>query len=80
MNKDVTNYVKRWPDRKYTLTEPVTYCASTRENETTVEFPISFDVRNKKHEAKGRTRNIWTIRPEGGELKITSIREERLRE
>jgi len=80
VDRDVTNYVKRWPERKYTLTEPVSYVASTRDGETKVEFPISFDVRNKSHAAKGRTRNFWTIRPEGDDLKIISIREERLRE
>ena len=80
VNKDVSRYVKRWPDRKYALLEPVTYSASTRENETRVEFTISFNVRNKNHEAKGRTLNTWMIRTEGEDLKIVSIREQRLRE
>jgi hypothetical protein len=79
-HKDVMNYVKRWPERKYTLTEPVSFVASTNEGETTVEFTIGFNVRNKEHVATGHTKNFWTIRPEGDELKIVSIREQRLRE
>jgi len=78
--KDVQNYLKRWPERKYTLAEPVSFVASTNDGETTVEFTITFKVRNKEHIATGRTKNYWTIRPEGDELKIISIREQRLRE
>ena len=80
VRKDVTNYLKRWPERKYMLTEPVSFVASGNEGETLVEFPIVFTVRNKEHVANGRTKNLWTIRPENGELKIVSIREERLRD
>lgn len=78
--KDVLNYVKRWPERKYMLTEPVSFVASSNEGETNVEFTIAFSVRNKEHVATGRTKNFWTIRPENDELKIVSIREQRLRE
>jgi hypothetical protein len=41
---------------------------------------MSFRVRNKKHAASGRTKNFWTIRAEGDDLKIVAIREQRLRE
>lgn len=77
---DVRNYCKRWPDRKYSLTEPVTFAASEKEGETIVEFPILFSVRNKSHAASGRTKNMWTVRAEGDELKIVAIHEERLRD
>lgn len=80
VKKDVTNYVKRWPERKYVLEEPVNCVALPDDNEITVEFPISFDVRNQKHAARGRTKNFWTLKPEGDELKIVAIREQRLRE
>lgn len=80
VKKDVTNYLKRWPQRKYALQEPVTLSPSGKEGETIVEFPITFDVRNKNHVATGRTRNYWTVRSEGGDLKIVAIREQRLRE
>lgn len=78
--KDARNYENRWPDRKYMLTGPVTFFASGKEGETLVEFTIAFNVRNKKHEVSGRTKNFWTIRPEGDDLKIIAIREQRLRE
>ncbi|MDQ6622685.1 MAG: peptidoglycan-binding protein [Verrucomicrobiota bacterium] len=80
VEKDVANYVKRWPQRKYTLTAPPTAVASGKDGETIVEFPITFDVRNNNHVAKGRTRNIWSVRQEGDNLKIVAIRERRLRE
>lgn len=80
VQRDVVNYVKHWPERKYVLTEPVSFVASDREGETNVEFLIKFSVRNQKYSVTGRTRNFWTVRPEGDELKIISIREERLRE
>ena len=80
VEKDVANYLKRWPERKYTLLEPPRFVASTREGEMTIEFPIVFEVRNKKHAANGKTKNTWTVRQEGDELKIVAIREQRLRE
>jgi hypothetical protein len=84
VTKDTRNYVKRWPDRKYNLTEPVKFFASSAEGETNIEFTIAFELRSeartKKNKASGRTKNWWSIRPEGSELKIVAIREERLRE
>jgi hypothetical protein len=78
--KDVRNYLNRWPKRKYTLSQPVSFFAAGREGETIVEFLIAYDVRNKNHTASGRTKNWWTLRAEGDELKIVAIREQRLRE
>ena len=78
--KDVRNYLKRWPKRKYTLNPPVQFFAAGREGETIVEFLIGYDVRNKSHTVSGRTKNWWTLRAEGDELKIVAIREQRLRE
>jgi peptidoglycan hydrolase-like protein with peptidoglycan-binding domain len=82
--QDTGNYLKRWPERKYTLTSPVTFFAAGTEGETVVEFAIAFELksaaRTTKSRAVGRTRNSWTIRPNGGELKIVAIREARVRE
>lgn len=78
VRKDVANYLKRWPERKYRLIDPVTFVAAPNEGDTMVEFEITFDVRNKQHNATGRTRNYWVIRPEGDNLKIVSIREQRV--
>jgi hypothetical protein len=80
VEKDVRDYCTKWTQRQYALTEPVSFSASTDENETNVEFTIQFDVRNNKHHVAGRTRNFWTLRAEGDELKIVSIHEERLRD
>ncbi len=80
VQKDVANYVKRWPDRHYTLLAPPKIVAAPEADEAQVQFPISFDVRNPKHAAKGRTNNFWTLRQDGNELKIVAIREQRLRD
>ena len=80
VHRDVTNYVKRWPERKYVLEEPVTVGSLGTDGELRVEFPITFQVRNQKYVATGRTKNFWTLRKSGDDLKIISIREQRLRE
>ena len=80
VEKDVQNYVKRWPERHYTLLQPVTFVASSKEGETIVEFPISYTVKRGEKVAAGKTKNTWSIRPEGEELKIVAIQEQRLRE
>lgn len=78
--KDTRNYVRRWPERKYMLLAPVNFVAAGKEGETLADFSIAFTVRNKNHVVSGKTRNFWTIRSEGDELKIVAIREQRLRE
>jgi len=84
VTKDTSNYVKRWPERKYTLTGPVNFFASDNEAETNVEFTIAFELhspeRSSKNKAVGRTRNWWTLRGNGDDLKIVAIREARIRE
>jgi peptidoglycan hydrolase-like protein with peptidoglycan-binding domain len=84
VTKDTDNYVKRWPERKYTLMGPANFFASGKEGETEIEFTIGFQLRNAarttKNKANGRTKNWWTVRMQGEEMKIVAIREERLRE
>ena len=84
VTKDTSDYLKRWPERKYTLMGPVNFFASGKEGETEIDFTISFELRSParatKNRALGRTRNAWTVRTEGEEIKIVAIREERLRE
>lgn len=80
VTRDTRNYLKRWPERKYMLTAPITFAASGKESETLIEFTIAFSVHNKNHSASGRTRNVWTIRTVDNDLKIVSIREQHLRE
>jgi len=84
VTKDTSNYLKRWPERKYTLTGPVNFFASGNEGETELEFTIAFELRSPgrttKNRAVGHTRNWWSIQAKGDELKIVAIREARLRE
>jgi len=84
VTQDTTNYVKRWPERKYTLAGPVNFFAAGKEGETAVEFTIAFDLRSAartaKNRAVGKTKNSWTIRAQGDELKIVAIQEARIRE
>ncbi|MEY2499772.1 MAG: hypothetical protein QOI07_106 [Verrucomicrobiota bacterium] len=82
--RDTTNYVKRWPERKYTLASPVAFFASGNEGETRVEFTIAFELRSPgrpgRNKAVGKTKNWWTVRGSGEELKIVAIQEARVRE
>jgi peptidoglycan hydrolase-like protein with peptidoglycan-binding domain len=84
VTRDTSNYLKRWPERKYTLTGPVNFFASGNEGETELEFSIAFELRSAarktKTRAAGHTRNWWTVRATGDELKIVAIKEARLRE
>ena len=84
VSQDTSNYVKRWPERKYTLTGPVNFFAAGKEGETAVEFTIAFELRNvartAKNRAVGKTKNWWTIQAQGNNLKIVAIREARVRE
>jgi hypothetical protein len=78
--KDTSNYVKRWPHRAYTLVGTVTSSPSGNDDTINVEFTISFEVRNKKHAVIGKTKNAWTLKPQGENLKIVAIKEQRLHE
>lgn len=84
VTKDTSDYVKRWPERKYTLAAPPNFFASGKEGETEIEFTIAFQLgnaaRTTKNRAAGKTKNSWTVRVEGDEMKIVAIQEERLRE
>jgi peptidoglycan hydrolase-like protein with peptidoglycan-binding domain len=84
VTQDTSNYVKRWPERKYTLTGPVNFFAAGKEGETAVEFTIAFELRNAartaKNRAVGKTKNWWTLQGNGDDLKIVAIREARVRE
>jgi hypothetical protein len=84
VTQDTGNYVKRWPQRKYALASPVSFFASGKEGETEIEFTIAFELqtaaRTTKNKAVGRTKNWWSVRRNGDDLKIVAIREARLHE
>ncbi len=75
--KDTQAYVKRWPERKYTVVGPINFNTSAP-GETQIEFTIDYTVRNKSRVASGRTKNFWTVRTTGDEMKIIAIREEHI--
>lgn len=76
--KDTQAYVKRWPEREYTIVGPITFSTSGPPGETQVEFTIDYKVRNGPRAKTGRTRNFWTLRTTGDEMKIIAIREEHI--
>ena len=76
--KDTQAYVKRWPERKYNIVGPINFTTSGPEGETQIEFTIDYTVRNKGRTASGRTKNFWTVRTTGEEMKIIAIREEHI--
>ena len=82
VTKDVTDYVKRWPQRHYTLATPVTFFASGQD-ETQVEFssPSMCAANHERQKRRlGPHQELVELRPEGDDLKIVAIREQRLRE
>lgn len=76
--KDTQAYVKRWPERKYTVVGPITFDTAGPAGETQIEFTIDYTVRNKGRTKAGRTKNFWTVRTTGDEMKIIAIREEHI--
>jgi Putative peptidoglycan binding domain len=78
VTKDTANYCKRWPQRHYKLLGPVRLNPTEGKDEIQVEFTISFNVSSGSRVANGKTRNLWTIRPEQENFKIVVINEQRL--
>jgi hypothetical protein len=79
LRQDTSSYVRRWPTRRYLLTDPVRITGSSRDK-VNAEFTIAFSVQNPKRRATGRTSNSVTLRDRNGELRIIAIREQRLPE
>ena len=78
VTKDTANYCKRWPQRHYSLIGPVKFNPSEGKDEIQVEFTINFKVASGNRMANGKTRNLWTIRPDQENFKILVINEQRL--
>lgn len=76
--QDIRYHVKDWPERKYTLLAPPTFIASDKEGEIIVEFSIAYNRRDKKRIASGKAKYAWTVRTQGDDLRIVSIREQLL--
>jgi peptidoglycan hydrolase-like protein with peptidoglycan-binding domain len=78
VDRDVAAYRKHWPERQYELLD--FKLLSSSEDRATVKFRLSFHYRNSKHTVSGKTDNVYTIAKAGDEMKITSLREQRIRE
>jgi hypothetical protein len=76
--QDIRYHVKDWPERKYELIAPPTLTPSAKEGESVVEFSIAYNRRDKKRTAAGKAKYTWTVRAEGDDLRIISIREQLL--
>lgn len=76
--QDIRYHVKDWPERKYKLIAPPTLMASGKEGETRIEFSIDYMRRNKNGATSGKAKYFWTVRSEGDDLRIVSIREQLL--
>ena len=74
--KDTQAYVKRWPERNYKLVGPITFASSGNPGETMIEFTIDYTVRKDERVKSGRTKNFWTVRTDGENMKIIAIREQ----
>ncbi|HZR77868.1 MAG TPA: hypothetical protein VFA58_01595, partial [Chthoniobacterales bacterium] len=76
--RDTRNYIKRWPERKYTLIGPVNSMSTKTPDVFQVEFTIAFRVAGGGRVAHGKTRNLWTIQSGRNNFKILVINEQRL--
>lgn len=76
--QDIRYHVKDWPERKYALLAPPSFTPSDKEDEFKIEFSIAYNRRNKKGTASGKAKYTWTVRAEGEDLRIVSIREQLL--
>lgn len=76
--KDTRNYIKRWPQRRYRLIEPVKIAAKKSAGEFQIEFVIDFQVSGTGRIGHGKTRNLWTIQSNRENFKILAINEQRL--
>jgi hypothetical protein len=76
--KDTRNYIKRWPQRHYSLIEPVKIETKKAAGDFQIEFVIDFQVAGAGRKAHGKTRNLWTIQSDRENFKILAINEQRL--
>ena len=82
IDKDTEKYNKRWPDRHFTLVDPITVEESPDHDPSkiVVNFHCRIDVQRPGHDVKGETENTYTLVRTGPEsLRIAAIKEARVR-
>jgi hypothetical protein len=78
IERDVSAFYRRWPERKYRLLDVKVLHSS--EDESLVRFRIAFHYRSPEHVVSGKTDNFFTIQQTRAGMKFTSMREQRLRD
>ena len=81
--RDVNRYDHRWPERHFTLLDPVTVADSPDgdPDKFVVNFRYGFSVKNSRYAVGGKTDNTWTVsNQDPGDWKIVSMKEQRVRE
>ena len=80
VERDVSNYYKRWPKRDYGLLDISETPVESHPDEVLVKFRINFSVKNDQHTARGQTDNSFVLKASGpNNFKIISMREQRVR-
>ncbi len=79
VERDVQNYYKRWPTRKYELTSFAAAPSEKHPGQIETKFRIRFSVKNAEHSVSGMTDNVFMLKPDGTNFKIVSMREQRVR-
>jgi peptidoglycan hydrolase-like protein with peptidoglycan-binding domain len=79
IRNELAVYDQRWPNRKYTLGDPLRIVHSG--NNTIAKIRVNFEVANPDHQrsASGRTDNTFNLVRRGDSLEIVSIKEARVR-
>jgi peptidoglycan hydrolase-like protein with peptidoglycan-binding domain len=73
VRNDILRTMRRWPQRSYKLTEPVTVTPVGTDTATT-EFTVAYTLQRGKQRTTGRRSNRVTLREIKGELKIVTIK------
>jgi hypothetical protein len=81
IEKDVRRYNQRWPERQFTLVDPVEVSAPDENAHTTVEFRYQFAVKGRKFSVRGIIGVVYTLAGNPPEaLRIVRVREYRVRQ
>lgn len=81
ISRDTDKYNKRWPDRHFTVVEPIQATElPDAPDRILVNFHCRIDVKRPGHDVKGETENTYTLQRTGPEsLRIVGIKEQRVR-
>ena len=81
--RDVGRYDHRWPERRFTLLDPVELAPSPDgdPDKFVVNFRFGFNVKNPRYTVNGKADSVWTVSGhDPGGWKIISMKEQRVHE